>query len=154
MAEVEEMKTSDAGIKFLGQHEGCKLTAYQDTRGIWTIGYGHTPSKEGETITQEQAEALLSLDVRSVERCIAVHCRAILTQPMFDALVSLVYNIGCGHFRDSTLLAMLNRGDYTGAADQFLAWSRAGSNPFALSPRRKDERFLFLSGFQNKPSEL
>ncbi|KQD16250.1 lysozyme [Acinetobacter baumannii] len=68
-----------------------------------------------------------------------------LTQNQFDALVSLAYNIGSGAFKGSTLLKLLNKGDYKGAADQFLVWNKAGGKVMkGLVRRREAERALFL----------
>ncbi|KRJ11905.1 lysozyme [Acinetobacter nosocomialis] len=59
--------------------------------------------------------------------------------------VSLTYNIGSGAFKNSTLLKKLNKGDYQGAADQFLVWNKAGGKVMkGLVRRREAERALFL----------
>lgn len=92
-----EYTTSKEGMELIKSFEGCRLKAYQDVAGIWTIGYGHTGNvRPGMSITQEQAETFLRADLKKFEQCIN-RCVAVpLTQNMFDALVSFTYNVGTG----------------------------------------------------------
>ncbi|HFF8937673.1 lysozyme [Serratia marcescens] len=144
------MKISNNGIDFLKRQEGEKLSAYKDTRGIPTIGVGHTglvdgkPVAMGMTISKEKSSDLLRFDLQWTERAIN-SANVTLNQNQYDALCSLVFNIGASAFNGSTLLRKLKASDYAGAADQFLAWKRAGSDPDILLPRRQRERSLFLS---------
>ncbi|EJY1544026.1 lysozyme [Salmonella enterica] len=144
------MKISDSGLAALKREEGCKLTAYPDSRGAWTIGIGHTGKVDGVavhkgmTITQDTADRLLRDDLSWVERCIAERVTVVLNQNQYDALCSLIFNIGASAFIGSTVRRQLNAGNYTTAADAFLKWSRAGSNPTILAPRRGRERAMFL----------
>jgi lysozyme len=141
------MKTSDQGIEFVKQHEGVRLNAYQDSVGIWTIGVGHTGKDvaPGMVIDDKEVDRLLKLDLEEVEKCIDAFCDVELTQCQFDALGSLIFNIGCGAFKNSTLLQLLNQKNYRGAAQQFSRWCRAGGNVIpGLLSRRKDEIGLFL----------
>lgn len=144
------MKISNNGIEFLKRQEGEKLSTYKDTRGIPTIGVGHTglvdgkPVSMGMTITKEKSSDLLRFDLQWAERAVN-SANVMLTQNQYDALCSLVFNIGASAFNGSTLLRKLKAGDYAGAADQFLAWKRAGNDPDILLPRRQRERALFLS---------
>ena len=141
------MNISQTGIDLIKQFEGCKLEAYQCSAGVWTIGYGHTGSDvtKGRKITQDDAESLLKQDL-------IVHCNNVLklvkvklNQNQFDALVSFEYNVGYGNLSSSTLLKLLNEGDYTGAAGQFEKWVYAGGKVLAgLEKRRKAEKELFL----------
>lgn len=143
------MNVSDAGRKLIEAREGIKLKAYQDSVGVWTIGVGHTsaagPPKvsRGLTITSKQADDILKADLSKVEHEIATHVRVSLAQNEFDALASLVFNIGSGHFESSTVLRLLNTDDKKGAADAFLMWRNAGGKPILLH-RRQDERDQFL----------
>lgn len=145
------MKISDSGLAALKREEGCKLTAYTDSRGVWTIGTGHTGKVDGitvhkgMTITQNTADRLLLDDLSWVERCIAERVTVPLNQNQYDALCSLIFNIGANAFIGSSVRRYLNAGNYTAAADAFLKWSRAGSNPTILAPRRGRERAMFLS---------
>lgn len=145
------MELSNNGIAFLKREEGEKLTGYADSRGIPTIGVGHTgkvdgvPVKVGMKITQNQSTRLLLDDLKWVSEAIATSVKARLTQNQYDALTSLIFNIGAAAFRGSTVLRKLNGGDYTGAADAFLMWKKAGSDQNILLPRRQRERSLFLS---------
>ncbi|HDC4403174.1 TPA: lysozyme [Enterobacter cloacae] len=146
------MQTSEKGIALIKQFEGCKLTAYQDSVGVWTIGYGWTqpvdgkPIRAGMTIKQETAERLLKTGLVSYESDVSRLAKAGLTQGQFDALVSFTYNLGARSLSTSTLLRKLNAGDYAGAADEFLRWNKAGGKVLnGLTRRREAERALFLS---------
>lgn len=144
------MTTSDAGRKMIENFEGCALTAYQDQRGIWTIGFGHVDPavvKEGLTCTQGEADAWLAYDLKTAESAVNRDVKVPLNQNQFDALVSLTYNIGSGNFLESTVLRRLNLGpDYEGAADAILMWDKTDGevNP-GLVNRRTAERTLFLT---------
>ena len=146
------MQTSEKGIALIKQFEGCKLTAYQDSVGIWTIGYGWTqpvdgkPIRAGMTIKQETAERLLKTGLVSYESDVSRLVKVGLTQGQFDALVSFTYNLGARSLSTSTLLRKLNAGDYAGAANEFLRWNKAGGKVLnGLTRRREAERALFLS---------
>lgn len=146
------MQTSEKGIALIKQFEGCKLTAYQDSVGVWTIGYGWTqpvdgkPIRAGMTIKQETAERLLKTGLVSYESDVSRLVKVGLTQGQFDALVSFTYNLGARSLSTSTLLRKLNAGDYAGAADEFLRWNKAGGKVLnGLTRRREAELALFLS---------
>ncbi len=139
------MQTSQRGIDLIKRFEGLRLRAYDDGVGIPTIGYGHTKGvKLGMTITEEQAVQFLREDLHSAERDIDRLVTVHLCQHQFDALASLVFNIGGTAFRDSTLLRKLNAGDYAGAAVQFDRWVHGGGKILpGLVKRRAAERAMF-----------
>lgn len=146
------MQTSEKGIALIKEFEGCELTAYQDSVGVWTIGYGWTqpvdgkPIRAGMTIKQETAERLLKAGLVSYENDVSRLVKVRLKQWEFDALVSFTYNLGARSLSTSTLLRKLNAGDYAGAADEFLRWNKAGGKVLnGLTRRREAERALFLS---------
>ncbi|MEY2654204.1 MAG: hypothetical protein RLZZ524_1232, partial [Pseudomonadota bacterium] len=140
------MRTSDAGVELIKGFEALRLEAYKDAAGVWTIGYGHAGQdvREGDTITEAEAERLLRLDLLSAELAVQRLVRAPLNQHQFDALVSLTYNIAAGNLAGSTLLRLLNSGNYPHAAQQFNLWVHAGGQRLkGLERRRAAERFLF-----------
>lgn len=146
------MQTSEKGIALIKEFEGCKLTAYRDSVGVWTVGYGWTqpvdgkPIRAGMTIKQETAERLLKTGLVSYESDVSRLVKVGLSQGQFDALVSFTYNLGARSLSTSTLLRKLNAGDYAGAADEFLRWNKAGGKVLnGLTRRREAERALFLS---------
>lgn len=146
------MQISNNGIALIKQFEGCRLTAYQDSVGVWTIGYGWTqpvdgkPIRAGMTIKQDTAERLLKTGLVSYENDVTRLVKVGLSQGQFDALVSFTYNLGARSLSTSTLLQKLNAGDYAGAADEFLRWNKAGGKVLTgLTRRREAERALFLS---------
>lgn len=146
------MRISDKGISLIKQFEGLRLTAYQDSVGVWTIGYGWTqpvdgkPIRPGMTIKEETAERLLRTGLVGYESDVSKVVKVKLTQGQFDALVSFAYNLGTRALSTSTLLQKLNAGDNAGAADEFPRWNKAGGKVLpGLTRRREAERALFLS---------
>lgn len=145
------MQISNNGINKLKVEEGEKLIGYKDTRGIPTVGVGHTgvvdgkPVSVGMVISKDKSSELLRSDLKWTEEAIAINVKVPLTQNQYDALCSLIFNIGANAFANSTVLKRLNAGDYKGAADAFLMWKKAGNDPDRLLPRRQRERALFLS---------
>ena len=142
------LRTSPAGIAKLEQREGCVLHAYRDSVGVWTIGVGHsslagTPPlvHAGMTITQAQATAILESDLAPREDFMNRLLMRAATQNQFDAMMSLMFNIGDGGFKGSDVLKLFNAGDIKGAAAAFMHWS----HPAALANRRRDEAHQFLS---------
>ena len=133
------------GTKLLKFFEGCKLTAYQDSVGVWNIGYGHTKGVyDGMTITQDQAEQMLLTELEEYEGYVEKYVTVPLTQNQFDALVVWVYNLGPTNFRNSTLLKELNTGNYTAAGNEITKWNKAGGKVLAgLVKRREAEALLF-----------
>ena len=140
------MKLSDKGIALITSFEGLRLTAYRCQANVLTIGYGHTAGvKEGDGITKEQAIKYFRKDVERFEKAVLEYVTVPLEQHQFDALVSLAFNIGAGAFIGSTLLGMLNQGNYIGAASQFLRWNKAGGKVSKGLVRRRDaEKDMFL----------
>ena len=95
------MVTSDIGIKLITKFEGCKLVAYQDSGGVWTIGYGHTGGvTPGMIITNDIALLYLKSDLKNAEKYVRNYDNIYhFTQNQFDALVSFTYNAGAGNLR-------------------------------------------------------
>ncbi|QEL55519.1 lysozyme [Chromobacterium paludis] len=140
------MQTSANGVNMIKQFEGLKLAAYQDSVGVWTIGYGHTGPdvKPGLTISNDQAEQLLRQDLVRFEQGVGNLVKTPINQNQFDALISFSYNLGLGNLQSSTLLRLLNQGDYQGAARQFPLWDKAGGKAvLGLLSRRQAEQALF-----------
>lgn len=142
------MQISQAGLEALADREGIRLEAYQDQRGIWTIGVGHTAAvgaptpRAGLVITREQALSTFRNDIAGFEGNLNFYIRVPITQDEYDALCSVSFNIGEGGFDGSTILHKLNAGDIEGAADAFLMWE----TPPSLKGRRISERAQFLEG--------
>ncbi|MCA4113640.1 lysozyme [Serratia nevei] len=146
------MKISDDGMALIQRFEGLRLQAYQDSVGVWTIGYGWTQPVAGRkvgagmAIDAATAERLLVCGVAQFEQGVERLVTVTITQGQFDALVSFAYNLGLSALEKSTLLRRLNAGDRQGAADQFGRWVNAGGVRLdGLVARRAAERALFLS---------
>lgn len=123
----QHYRISEPGIAIIKRFEGLSLKAYVDPVGVWTIGWG-TVGKEarpGRTITVEQAEQFLRDELVEQENYVKQHVNVPLTQNHFDALVSLVFNVGAGNFQKSPGLKILNRGNYDLASSMFLKMTKA-----------------------------
>ena len=138
---------AEPGLALLKSFEQCRLSAYRDSAGIATIGWGHTDGvKMTDTCSQDQADRWLVGDVQAAVNACDANAPKNLTQNQFDALVVFTFNVGVGAEAHSTLLAKLNAGDMAGAADEFLKWNHAGGVVVdGLTRRRQAERALFLS---------
>lgn len=142
---------SKKGIQLISNFEGLRLNAYQDSVGIWTIGFGTTvfphgqKVQDGDCCTIQQAQNYMSHDLKRFEVAVFKAVQVPLNQHQFDALVSLTYNIGIGAFQSSTLLKLLNTGNYAAASDQFDVWIKAGGKTVqGLVNRRAIEKACFL----------
>ena len=150
---VSSMNISTQGVNAIKRFEGFRENAYQDSVGVWTIGYGTTEAALGYAVTpgmkMSESEAntylmehLKSSYVPTVKRYVTTE----ISQGEFDAMVSFVYNLGSGNFSTSTLLKKFNAGDHEGAAKEFLRWNKAGGEVLAgLTTRRQAEMETFLS---------
>lgn len=121
------MRASQILINHIKKSEACKLTAYQDSAGVWTIGYGHTQGvKRGDRCTQYQAEQYLKEDLTRFE-AIANKVRNLTTQGRYDAVLDFIYNCGPTNFNDSTLRKYIEGGRKTWEIqEQFLRWVNSG----------------------------
>lgn len=144
------MRISQRGLDALKRHEGLRLHAYPDpaTGGEpWTIGYGRAHGiKQGQQISAETAEQYLREDLQWVEDAIRETVTAPLTQGQYDAICSLIYNIGEGAWRGSTMLRRLNERQYMQAAAEFIRWNKANGKVLpGLTNRRVLEQKMFES---------
>lgn len=146
------MRYSLNGLHLTEQFEGLRLRAYPDPASggaPWTIGYGHTGPDvhAGLVWTPQQAEAELKRDIGRAESNVnAVVQRTDLSQGEFDALVDFAFNCGCRNLDGSTLLRLVNAGNFAAAANEFERWDRGDGKVVAgLLRRRLAERAEFLS---------
>lgn len=148
------MKINQATIDLIKSFEGCRLDAYADIVGVWTIGYGLTAGalegvvvSRGMVITQAQADAYLAAVLEKFGESILRKMTRKPTDNQFGAMLSLAYNIGVGAFIKSTCLKRFNAGDMEGAAEALTWFNKAGGKVVrGLVRRREAERDLFLSG--------
>jgi lysozyme len=146
------MKTSDNGRKFIEQFEGLFLRAYDDGTGVETIGYGHTTAAglprvvPGMTITEQQADDILSADLASVENDVNRLVTVPINQNQFDALVSFHFNTGA--LARSNVLRAINNKQFDAVSGDLNMWCHAGGRVLAgLVRRRKAEGVLFNSPY-------
>ncbi len=145
------------GKALIGNFEGSRLTAYKDEGGVWTVGRGHTGPDVTPymVITQEHEDALFDSDISTASRAVEFYVKVALNDNQFAALVSLVFNIGASAFGASTLVRLLNGGDYSAVPTQILRWDKISvGGQFVSSPglarRRRAEAALWLSPCENE----
>jgi len=148
-------------IDFIKKAEGLRLEAYLDGAGIPTIGFGHTGPdvKMGMKIDADQADDLLRNDMAWALDLVRTTVKVELTKGQHSACTSLIFNIGPGAWRKSTVLRRLNAGNYEGAAEAILMWNKitVGGKKVrsrGLAIRRERERKLFLSDIQKHSEEV
>ena len=130
---------SKTGLELTEQFESCKLTAYQDVKGIWTIGWGHVGKEvcEGLVWTQDTADYWLTQDTLHAQDVINALVKVPLTQEQFDAIVDFAFNCGCAAFAGSTMLKLINSGMLAAAAEEFEKWDHASGVVVAGLLRRR-----------------
>ena len=139
-------RINQAGIDLIRHYEGCRLSAYLCPAGKWTIGVGHTGPEvhQGQTITEEQAMALLHKDLAWAEAAVERLITVPLTDNQFAALVSFTFNVGAAALEKSTLRQHLNAGDYDAVPEQLMRWIRSkGKILNGLVARRQGEGELW-----------
>ena len=139
------MKTSQYGIDLIKHFEGCELKAYKCPAGVWTIGYGHTKGVEpGDEWSEDHANHMLEIELEEYEGYVNKYVTAPLGQNQFDALVSWTYNLGGGNLSASTMLKVLNAGEYDEVPNRMLRWNKAGGKVLeGLTRRRQAEADMF-----------
>ena len=141
------MQTGEKGIQIIKKYESLQLKAYRCPAGVWTIGYGHIKDvKQGDVITEKQAEILLKKDLAGAEATVNKE-RLNINQNQFDALVSFTFNLGSGAFKGSTLLKCIKANPLgSNIAYEFSRWNKAGGQELkGLVRRRKEEAELYFS---------
>jgi lysozyme len=143
---VASLALSAVALVGIAVHEGYEGNAYQDIVGIWTIGFGTTEGvRPNQTITPVVALQRKLTDVQKFEGALKQCVTVPLSQNEYDAYISLAYNIGSGAFCNSTLVRLLNQGQYDMACQQILRWNRAGGQVVqGLVNRRQAEYKLCI----------
>ena len=138
---------------FVKAHEGCKLNAYRDSGGVWTIGYGDTGTvvQDGLVWIHEEADSALRLDICGASVDVVRLKTRLLSDQQMAALMSFVFNLGAAAFAKSTLLTCVNNCQWLDAAREFVRWDHAdGKEVRGLLIRRLEEAALFLKGSTNE----
>lgn len=167
------MKLSKVGADLMHRYEGYRTRPYLCPAQVWTVGWGRVLYQEqirlpvarvgdytgmirkeyplrpedNRVWSRDEIEELFSQDVSSFERgALRLSPNLVGRQGAFDAVVSFAFNAGLGNYQRSTIRMKNNRGDFEGAADAFMMWTKGGGRELpGLVKRRKDERQLFLS---------
>ena len=158
------MKVSQKLIDIVKHHEGVRVRPYRCPALLWTVGVGRVidprhigvkfedrknlPIPDGwdRTLTMAEVDQLLAEDLRRFESGVLRLCPSGLTQSRFDALVSFSFNVGLGNLQRSSVRMRHNRGDYEGASEAFMMWTKAGGRVLpGLVKRRQDEKNMYLS---------
>lgn len=147
------MKMSYEGLIALIGHEGIVLSRYKDSKGIWTIGVGHTaaaggldPQKFYGKLSVEEVLDMLAIDIAKYEKRVNNAIKVKVAQHEYDAAVSFDYNTGAIH--KATWVQNLNAGDRKLAAKNFMNWKK----PPEIIDRRTAERDLFRDGIYPAPT--
>tara|TARA_B100001778_G_scaffold63537_1_gene49781 strand:+ start:1809 stop:2300 length:492 start_codon:yes stop_codon:yes gene_type:complete len=142
----KQMKISNNGLDLIKHFEGLVLKAYKCPAGVWTIGYGHTKDVQpGDEWSESNADHMLEVEMEEYEGYIHDSVTAPINQDQFDALVSWVYNLGGGNLKASTMLKVLNAGQYEEVPAQMMRWNKAGGKVLeGLTRRRQAEANLFM----------
>ncbi len=145
------MQVSDGCLNLIRKSEGFQAKPYRCPAGIPTIGYGSTRYADGTPvkltdppITQQQADDIMRATLKTYEDAVNRYVIVPINQNQFDALVDFAYNAGAQNLKSSTLLKVLNTGDYQKAASEFDKWVYGGGKKLGgLVTRRGLERGLF-----------
>lgn len=143
-------KMTDKGLRMLKSFESCKLDAYQDSVGVWTIGWGQTGPGvvEGVYWTQQECDDALNKTLEDVYKSVMQATTRSLNDDELSALMDFVYNLGINSFKQSTLRKFINMGNFEGAPTEFKKWVYAGDNKLqGLVDRRDAEAALFSSDY-------
>ena len=169
---AEEVKVSKQCIENIKKDEGVRTRPYRCPALLWTVGVGHVidqnhikvplndrknlPIPEGwdRTLSMAEVDEILARDLATFERGVLRLCPKGLTQGRFDALVSFAFNVGLGNLQRSTIRMKHNRGDFAGAAEAFMAWTKAGGKELpGLVKRRKHEKEMYLLPSEEESDE-
>jgi lysozyme len=148
LPQTPTLKTSAAGLALIADFEGCRLSAYQCSAGVWTNGIGHTAGVKPQTqISERQAAVNLVEDVMRVEKGIARCMPVAMPQPVYDAVVSFAFNVGVTAACKSTLAFFINKGQWRDACEQLPRWVFVnGERVTGLERRRTNELAYCLRG--------
>ncbi len=148
LPQTPTLKTSAAGLALIADFEGCRLSAYQCSAGVWTNGIGHTAGVKPQThISERQAAVNLVEDVMRVEKGIARCMPVAMPQPVYDAVVSFAFNVGVTAACKSTLAYFINKGQWRDACEQLPRWVFVnGVRVTGLERRRANELAYCLRG--------
>ncbi|OKB67672.1 glycoside hydrolase [Serratia marcescens] len=147
LPQFNTLKTSEQGLRLIADFEGCQLSPYQCSAGVWTNGIGHTAGvKPGVVISERQAAASLIDDVHTVERGIARCMDVEMPQPVYDAVSAFAFNVGVSAACNSTLAHFIKHRQWQAACEQLPRWVYVnGVISKGLERRRAAERALCLS---------
>ena len=159
------MPVSKFALELIRHHEGVRFKPYRCPARLWTVGVGHVivpdhaktpfderlnlklPKEWNRQLTMEEVDAILQNDLKRFEAGVRKLCPSNLSQSRLDALVSFSFNVGLGNLQRSSIRMRHNRGDFAGAADEFMKWTKAAGKVLpGLVKRRTDERNLYLKG--------
>ena len=155
---------SAKALKTIAHHEGTRYKPYRCPAALWTIGVGHVlypdqaklpmagrlayplKAEDNRAWTKEEVNGLLEFDLKRFIQGVPKYCTGALTQGQLDALVSFSFNCGLGTLQRSTLRMKHNRGDFAGAAEEFMKYTKGGGKVLkGLVNRRNDEHALYIS---------
>ena len=146
----EDIRTSKTGLEIIGNAESCVREPYYCPANVLTVGIGSTVNVENKIYSDDEIARRWVSDIKTAELCVNRHANGFhLPQSVFDASVSITFNVGCSKMRTSTMFKHLNNGNYRSACNEFPRWNKAGGVVLnGLVIRREKERSLCLNGLQ------
>lgn len=155
---------SPKALAMIAHHEGVRYRPYRCPAALWTVGVGHVlypdqaklsmearlayplKSADNRAWSKEEVNGVLEFDLKRFIQGVPKYCTGTLTQGQLDALVSFSFNCGLGTLQRSTLRQKHNRGNFAGAAEEFMKYTKGGGKVLkGLVNRRNDERALYIS---------
>jgi lysozyme len=141
------MKISVEGKALIKKFEGCELESYRCSADVSTIGYGHTKNvSDNDSCTQDEADQMLTDDLEEFEGYVDKLVTVDLEQNQFDALVAWTFNLGPTNLKSSTMLRVLNEGEYGKVPSEMKRWNKAGGKTLDGLIRRREAESLLWAG--------
>lgn len=153
-----DLKSSPAGIEMTAGKEACVRNPYKCPADVWTVGIGSTaaggkPIDPNKIYSDQEIAERFAADLKMAEQCVLKHFNGSrMSQPQFDAMVSLVFNVGCNGVKSyyhkglqkrvpTTIYQRAQAGDFVAMCQRITDFNRAGGKVLkGLQLRREAER--------------
>ena len=144
----DEIRTSKTGLEIIGNAESCIREPYYCPANVLTVGIGSTGNVEQKRYSDAEIALRWVDDIKTAEKCVNRYANGFhLPQPVFDATVSITFNVGCSKMKSSTMFKHLNNGNYRAACNELPRWNKSGGVVLnGLVNRREKEKSLCLKG--------
>ena len=146
----DDIRTSKTGLEIIGNAESCIREPYYCPANVLTIGIGSTGNVENKIYSDDEIARRWVADIKTAEQCVNRYANGFhLPQPVFDATVSITFNVGCSKMKSSTMFKHLNTGNYRAACNELPRWNKSGGVVLnGLVNRREKEKSICLNGLK------